>query len=87
MSLVSLNKISILTSNIAKIKWFSKVGKDIDPYISPYIKNYCHKLNIETEIKQVRTWEEAIKVINRKDWNKICWEIEENEKTALLNIL
>ena len=87
MSLISLNKISSVTSNIVKINWFKNVGKEIDPTLYPFIKNYCQELNINSEIKQVTTWEEAIKVINSKDWNKTCWEKEEKEKEHLLNIL
>tara|TARA_B110000014_G_C20078298_1_gene563105 strand:+ start:279 stop:827 length:549 start_codon:yes stop_codon:yes gene_type:complete len=87
MSLISLNKISAVTSNIVKIKWFKNVGKEIDANLYSSIKNYCQELNISSEIKQITTWEKAIKVINSKDWNKACWDIEEKEKESLLNIL
>lgn len=87
MSLISLNKISSVTANIVKINWFKNVGKEIDTNLYSFIKNYCQELNIHNEIKQVANWEEAIKVINSKDWNKECWEIEEKEKENLLNIL
>ena len=30
MSSISLNKISAITSDIGKIQWFKKVGKEID---------------------------------------------------------
>jgi hypothetical protein len=38
MSLISLNKISSVTSNIVKINWFKNVGKEIDPTLYPLIK-------------------------------------------------
>ena len=84
MSLISLNKISSVTDNIVKINWFKNVGKEIDSSLYSFIKNYCQELNIHNEIKQVATWEGAIRVINSKDWNKECWEIEEKEKENLL---
>ena len=68
MSLISLNKISSVTANIVKINWFKNVGKEIDSNLYSFIKNYCQELNIHNEIKQVANWEEAIKVINSKDW-------------------
>jgi len=87
MGLISLNKISTITSDIVKIKWFKNVGKEIDSYLSPYVKNYCQQLNIDKNIKQVSSWEEANKIIKDKNWDKIYWEIEEKEKRNLLNII
>ena len=87
MNLTALNKITTLTSNIIKIIWFKNVGKEVDNQISTYIENYCLKLNIDKKINKVKKWDEAINVINDKDWNKICWKLEEKEKANLLSIL
>jgi len=81
---ISLNKISTITSDIGKIQWFKKVGKEIDSSLYSYIKNYCQYLNINKNINQASSWEEANKIINNKDWDKIYWEIEEKEKENLL---
>ena len=87
MSSISLNKISTITSDIIKIQWFKKVGKEIDSSLNAYIKNYCQYLNINKNVTQVNSWEEANKIINDKDWDKSYWEIEEKEKENLLKIL
>ena len=87
MNSISLNKISTLTSDISKIRWFANVGKEINQLLNDNINNYCHTLAPESKVKQVSNWEEAIKIINDKDWNKIAWEKEEKEKENLLNIL
>ena len=84
---ISLNKISTITSDIGKIQWFKKVGKEIDSSLYSYIKNYCQYLNINKNINQASSWEEANKIINDKNWDKIYWEIVENEKDNLLKIL
>ena len=61
---ISLNKISTITSDIVKIQWFKKVGEEIDSSLYSYIKNYCQYLNINKNITQVSSWEEANKIIN-----------------------
>ena len=66
MSSISLNKISTITSDIVKIQWFKKVGTEIDSSLYSYIKNYCQYLNINKNITQVSSWEEANKIINNK---------------------
>src|SRR6056300_520155 len=87
MTLISLNKISTLTSDICKIKWFANVGKEIDHNLNDNIEHYCQALALDTKTKQVNNWQEAIEIINDKDWNKVAWEKEEKEKENLLNIL
>ena len=87
MNSISLNKISTLTSDISKIQWFSNVGKEINKFINDNINYYCHSLDLDRKVKKVSNWEEAIKIISDKDWNKAIWEKEEKEKENLLNIL
>ena len=70
MSLISLNKISAVTSNIVKIKWFKNVGKEIDANLYSSIKNYCQELNISSEIKQITTWEKLLKLLIVKTGTK-----------------
>ena len=87
MSLQSLNKISELSYSIMEIPWFINTGKEIDSLLNIFISNYCMKLNISNEINKVKNWEEAIQIISSNKWNKNTWEIEEKEKTFLLNNL
>ena len=54
MRLISLNKISSVTTNIVKINWFKNVGKEIDSNLYSFIKNYCQELNIHNEIKLLK---------------------------------
>ena len=87
MNSISLNKISTLTSDISKIRWFANVGKGINQFLNNNIKYYCHALDLDSKVKQISNWEEAIKIISDKDWSKVAWEKEEKEKENLLNIL
>lgn len=87
MTLIKLNKISSLTSNIIEIPWFLNTGKDINASLNDIISNYCIKLNISNKINKAKNWEEAINIISDKNWNKKIWEIEEKEKDLLLNNL
>jgi len=83
----SLNKIEHLTSSISDIPWFKSTGKKMDSLIKSIVSNYCKKIGINEKIKIIQSWENAIKIINSDKWNKDCWELEEKEKSNLLNIL
>ena len=87
MPSISLNRISTLTSDINKIRWFANVGKEINKFLNDNINYYCHALDLDSKVKQISNWDEAIKIISDKDWNKMAWEREEKEKENLLNIL
>ena len=83
----SLNKIEDLTSSISDIPWFKSTGKNMDSLLKKIVKNYCKKIGISEKIKNIRSWEDAIQIINSDKWNRSCWELEEKEKSNLVNIL
>ena len=87
MSLNSLNKIENFIASISDISWFINTGKKIDGALEKAITNYCQEIGINDKVIPIQSWEEAIKVINSDKWNKDCWEIEEREKSNLLEIL
>ena len=87
MNLDSLNRIEDLASSISKIEWFKNTGKTIDDVLKNVIDNYCREIGINDKIITIQNWEEAIKVINSDKWDKDYWEIEEREKSNLLNML
>jgi len=83
----SLNKIEHLTSSISDIPWFKSTGKKMDSFIKSIISNYCKKIGIDDKIKNIQSWESAIKIINSDKWDKAYWTLEEKEKSNLLDIL
>ena len=87
MYLKSLNKISHLTSSISEIPWFKNAGKEMNSFLKSVMSDYCKKIGVSEEVKIIRNWDEAIKIINSDKWSKVCWEIEEKEKSNLLNSL
>ena len=83
----SLNKIEDLTSSVSVIPWFKSTGKNMDSLLKNVVLNYCKKIGKSEKIKKIQSWENAIQIINSDKWNRDCWEIEEKEKSNLLNIL